>query len=63
MDAIHLVVVGETQVRLEPQKNWRVTRKEPPSRKTSSRSKSRDTGAKGDKDMDRGMVWTDAYIS
>ena len=43
---------GKTEVRLESQKSWRVTKMETPSKITSSRSKSRDTSAKRDKDMD-----------
>lgn len=49
-----------TEVRLEPQKSWDVTRMETPSKITNSRSKSREADAEMDEDLGR---WRDGMES
>lgn len=50
---------GDTEVRLEPQKSWDVTRMKIPSKITNSRSKSREADAETDEDL---KGWRDGYI-
>lgn len=49
----------DTEVRLEPQKSWDVTRMETPRKITSSKSKSREADAETDEDL---KGWRDGYI-